>query len=86
MTTKDRRQDVRQVVNIPVDITIKGRVYHGLVENMSEGGVFVEIKGPFAIGQDVAFYFFGEMKFAIVVWVKSHGIGLKFGHWDKDGQ
>jgi len=48
---------------------------------MAEGGVFVKIKGPFSVGQDVAFYFFREMKFAIVVWVKPNGIGLKFGHW-----
>jgi Tfp pilus assembly protein PilZ len=79
MTTKERRQDVRAFVNIPVDITVQDRFYPGWVKNMATGGVFVKVKGSFSVGQDISFYFLGENQFATVIRVEPQGIGVKFG-------
>ncbi len=79
MTTKEKRQDVRASVRIPVDIIVRDRFYNGWVKNMATGGVFVKTRGVFSVGEKISFYFLGENKSARVIRIESQGIAVRFG-------
>ncbi len=65
MTAKERREFVRNPVDIPVEFIVRGRLYQGQIKNMnkggwiairdaSKGGVFVETEMAFSIGQNMS--------------------------------
>ncbi len=69
MTTKEKREHARRPLNIPVDITVQDRFYHGRVKNISKDGAFIETTGVFSVGQEISF-----------IHVDPKGFGVKFGH------
>ncbi len=79
MTTKDKRQHVRHAAHVPVDFSVQGRFYDGLITNITKGGVFIKTSGTFLVGQDISFYFGKENMGGTIVWVHAQGIGVKFG-------
>ncbi len=80
MTTKDRREFARSLVDIPVEFSVRGRFYDGLIKNISKGGVFIETSGTFSVGQEISLYFGKENIIGTIVWIGSQGVGVKFGH------
>jgi Tfp pilus assembly protein PilZ len=80
MITKERREFARSLVDIPVEFSVQGRFYDGLIKNISKGGVFIETSGTFSVGQEISLYFGKETIIGTVIWVDPKGIGLKFGH------
>ncbi len=80
MTTEDKRQHVRHAAHVPVDFSVKGRYYDGVITNISKGGVFIKTSGTFSVGQDISFNFGKENMDGTIVWVHTQGIGVKFGH------
>ena len=79
MTAQDRREFVRRPVDIPVKLSVQGRFYDGLIKNISKGGVFIEAKGTFSVGQKISFCFGKETIIGTVIWVDPKGFGVKFG-------
>jgi len=65
-----------------VDYVIEDRVYRDFVRNISEGGVFIDTRGAFCVGQEVSL----ALPFPVslkritgkVAWVGDHGIGVSF--------
>ncbi len=55
METKNRisRRFVRLKVSRPVEFATGGRIYHGLITDEGGGGVFIEVKGKFFLGNRV---------------------------------
>ena len=78
MTTKEKREHARRPLNIPVDITVQDRFYHGRLKNITKGGVFIKTGGTFSVGQDVSFYFGKEIIIGTIIRVEPQGIGVKF--------
>ncbi len=83
MTIKEKRKDVRRSVNTPVDFTVQGRFYQGLIKNKSKGGIFIDAGGPFSVGQVISVEYlvpsFGKIKkTGTIEWVGPKGIGVKF--------
>ncbi len=78
MTTKEKRERARSPVDIPVDFSVQGRFYDGVIKNISKGGVFIKTSGTFSVGQDISFYFGKENMDGTIVWVHPQGIGVKF--------
>jgi Tfp pilus assembly protein PilZ len=73
MTTKESREHVRRIVDIPIEFIAKGRLYQGQIKNMGKegwvknikkGGVFIETEMSFSIGQVISMTYssphFGE--------------------------
>ena len=78
MTTKDKRQKVRHAAHVPVDFSVQGRFYDGVIRNISKGGAFIKTSGTFSVGQDISFYFGKENMDGTIVWIHPQGIGVKF--------
>jgi Tfp pilus assembly protein PilZ len=65
-----------------VDFVIEDRVYRDFVRNISDGGVFIDTRGAFFVGQEVSL----ALPFPVslkritgkVAWVGPDGIGVKF--------
>jgi len=100
MTTKEKREQARHSVDIPVGFIVQGRLYQGQIKNMGKegwvkniktGGVFIETEMAFLIGQVISMTYssphFGEKnRIGTIIRVEPQGIGVKFGHWDKSDQ
>ncbi len=82
MTTKDKREHARSPIDIPVEFSIQGQFYYGLIKSVSKGGVFIETTGTFSVGQEISFYFGKENMDGTIIRVEPQGIGVKFGHWE----
>ncbi len=85
MTTKRKREYVRLTVNIVVEFVVQNRVYRGWIKDISEGGMFIDTKGPFSAGQDISMTYLsprglGEKRTGKVSWVTSKGIGVELYH------
>ncbi len=87
MTTKERRKHVRRSVSIPVEFTVQSNLYRGLAYNFGDGGIYIDITGPFKVGQDISIISPADQvslrseenhRPGSIVWISPHGIGVKF--------
>lgn len=53
----DYREDSRIACFLAVDYSTKDRVYQDFINNLSNGGVFIETSAPFHVGQSVSMTF-----------------------------
>ena len=100
MTNKEKREQVRRLVDIPIQFIVQSRLYQGQIKNMGnegwvknikKGGVFIETERPFSVGQVLTMtysspHFEEKNRIGTIRRVDPHGIGVKFGHWDKYDQ
>jgi len=81
---RDKRKHTRKHFFMVVDYSAEDRVYKDYIKDISAGGVFIETRTPFSIGQELSLSFplpnyqkyiktTGE-----VVRISPHGIGVKF--------
>ncbi len=81
-TPPDQRAMPRRSCFIPVDYTTNDHDYHDFIQNMSDGGLFVETRAALTVGQQIALTFSlphsnhqtritGE-----IVWVGTDGFGV----------
>jgi len=81
---KDKREHVRKPFFMVVDYSIEDRVYKDYIQNISAGGVFIETRITFTVGQAVSLSFplpnyqkyikiTGE-----IVRISPQGIGVRF--------
>ena len=64
MTTKEKREFVRGLIDILAEFIVQGRLYQGQIKNINkgritireiiEGGVFIETEMSFSIGQNIS--------------------------------
>ncbi len=78
MTTKERRDFARGLVNIPIGFIVRGRYYDGLIKDISKDGVFIETSGTVSVGQQISLYFRKETLDGTIVWINPQGLGVKF--------
>jgi uncharacterized protein (TIGR02266 family) len=87
---KDKREHQRKPFFMIVDYSTEDRVYKEYIQNISAGGLFIETRMPFSIGQEVSLSFplpnyhkyiriAGE-----VVRLSPQGIGVKFKMVNRD--
>lgn len=80
----DYREDSRIACFLPVDYSTKDRVYQDFINNLSNGGVFIETSAPFQVGQSVSLTFSVpslNKTFKIsgsIVRTEQDGIGVQF--------
>jgi Tfp pilus assembly protein PilZ len=80
----DYREDSRIPCFLPVDYSTRDRVYQDFINNLSNGGVFIETSSPFGIGQGLSLIFslpsLGKTFKATgtIVRTEPDGIGVKF--------
>ena len=83
--TREKRKHPRKSCFISVDYVTQDRVYKDFIQNISRGGVFIETRAPFFVGEKVSLTFtppdhrksiktIGE-----VVRTSPQGIGVKCG-------
>ena len=82
--SKERRRHTRKSVTIDVDFASQERAYRGFIQNLSGGGVYIQISRSFYVGQDVdmIFSFPGSKENVKIVGriarVDDTGIGVEF--------
>ncbi len=100
MTTKEKREHVRRILDIPIQFIVQSRLYQGQIKNMGNegwvkkiktGGVFIETEISFSVGQVISMtysspHFEEKNRIGTILRVEPQGIGVKFGHWDKCDQ
>ena len=80
----DYREDSRIPCFLPVDYSTSDRVYQDFINNLSNGGVFIETLSPFRVGQALSLIFSVpslQKTFKIlgeIVRTEQDGIGVKF--------
>jgi Tfp pilus assembly protein PilZ len=80
----DYRADSRISCFLPVDYSTKDRVYQDFINNLSNGGVYIETSTPFHVGQGLSLTFTVpplEKTFKVggaIVRTERDGIGVKF--------
>lgn len=80
----DYRDDSRIACFLPVDYSTKDRVYQDFINNLSNGGVFIETSSPFHVGQTLSLTFSvpslsKNFKIAgTIVRSEQEGIGVQF--------
>lgn len=85
-TAASQRKRPRKACKLAVDYAISGRAYSDYVNDISAGGMFIETRDNFAVGQEMvlAFSFFKDQRpFKIngkVAWCGPTGIGVKFSN------
>jgi len=81
---EERRRHGRKPFMTVVDFTSQGRVYREFVNDISEGGVYIQASGPFSVGHDVKMIFSfpgSQDKMKItghIARVDNTGIGIAF--------
>ncbi len=94
MTSNEKREHVRRIVDISIQFIVRGRLYQGQIKNMGKegwvknikkGGVFIETEMSFSVGQVISMTYssphFGEKnRIGTIIRVEHQGIGVKFGH------
>jgi hypothetical protein len=79
-----RRKHPRKSWVAPVDYTIGDRAFKDFIKNISAGGVFIETRTPFSVGQEISMSFSStgfEEPIKIrgkIFWANMLGIGVKF--------
>ncbi|MBU0543718.1 MAG: PilZ domain-containing protein [Proteobacteria bacterium] len=82
--SKGSRRHNRKPLLIPIDYTTKHVAFKDLIKNISAGGVFIETRMPFNVGQDITMMFRLPKSRKLIqatgeiVRSDSHGIGVKF--------
>lgn len=80
----DYREDSRLSCFLPVDYSTRDRVYQDFINNLSQGGVFIETLSPFRLGQSLSLTFtitVLQKTFKIsgtIVRTEQDGIGVRF--------
>ena len=80
----DYREDSRIPCFLPVDYSAANRVYQDFINNLSNGGVFIETAAPFKAGQDISLIFTVhslQKTFKVtgtIVRTERDGIGVRF--------
>ena len=88
----DLRRFSRKPLRHATIFACQNRYYAGLTKNISKGGVFIETRNPFAIGQIVTVVISrtkiakGVMLKGKVIHTKPRGFGLKFLSLLKNGR
>ena len=54
---KEQRDDARIPCLIAVDYSTQKRVYHDFIQDLSKGGVFIETREPFRMGETISLTF-----------------------------
>jgi len=81
-----QRKHPRKTCKLTVDFAASGRAYSDYVQDISTGGMFIETRDNFSVGQEMvlAFSFFKNQRpFKIsgkVAWCGPTGIGVKFSN------
>ena len=90
ISTKGKRRHTRKPFFMVVDYSSKDRTYKDFIQNISPGGVFIETRMPFSIGQEVSLTFplpSYDKHIKItgqVVRTDEAGIGVKFNMVDEE--
>lgn len=89
---ENRRRHARRPCSIPVDYTIDGHPFKGVIEDISDGGVLLTSDGGhFLVGQDISVSFFLPLSgkhiegHGRIAWCTKKGIGARFNDMDTDG-
>ena len=88
----DLRRFTRKTFRRATIFACQNRYYAGLTKNISKGGIFIETRNPFAIGQIITLVISrtkiekGVMLKGEVVHLRPEGFGLKFLSLLKDGK
>jgi hypothetical protein len=88
----DLRRFTRKPFRRATIFACQNRYYAGLTKNISKGGIFIETRNPFAIGQIITLVISrtkigkGVMLKGEVVHLQREGFGLKFLSLLKDGR
>lgn len=86
----ERRKHPRQSWVAPVDYATEDRAFKDFTKDISTGGMFIETRTPFSIGQQITLTFSpSNSKEPIkitgqIVWTGSLGIGVKFKKPNQD--
>ena len=79
-----RRKHPRKSWLAPVDYTVEGRAFKDFIRNISAGGVFIETRTAFSVGQEISMSFSStgfEEPIKIggkIFWANMLGIGVRF--------
>ena len=87
---RDKRRHERKPFFMVVDYSTEDRVYKDYIKDISAGGIFIETRMPFSVGQELSLSFplpnyqkyikiTGE-----VIRISPHGIGVKFKMLNQD--
>ena len=79
----EKRKDIRHGCQKLADGFVKGQRFQGCIRNESKGGVFVETRGPFLMGDDVLVVYESPIGIDLrrtekIVQIDKQGIGMKF--------
>jgi Tfp pilus assembly protein PilZ len=80
----DYREDTRIPCFLPVDYSTRDRVYQDFINNLSNGGVFIETAAALNVGQDISLIFTIpslQKSFKIagkIIRTEEDGIGVRF--------
>jgi Tfp pilus assembly protein PilZ len=83
-TETERRSMTRQSCFIPVDYTVRDRVYRDFIHNLSEDGAFIRTNEPLDVGTKILMTFSGLnsqtpiKSHATIVRQDEWGVGVKF--------
>lgn len=83
-SSEDTRENIRKPYNMVVDYVVQDRFCNDFIQNISAGGMFIETRMPFLVGQDITLTFplpkdRKHVKVAGEVIRKTpQGIGVKF--------
>lgn len=82
---RERRHDIRRECSKFVEIMVQGRTYLGCIKNESKGGLFIEAKGSFGMGQDISLTYPSpvapdHIRTGKIVKIMPSGIGVKYNY------
>ncbi len=85
MHPRDRRAFVRLKISRPVEFTIWGRRFDGVMSDESAGGAFIETGGKFKEGQEINLSYLSPQGMQIqkkgsIVRVEKNGIAIRYQH------
>ena len=80
---KEKRRDIRHSLKKPIEVLLHGHSYMGDIINRSRSGIFIRIKGPFKVGEEVSVIealSIGEdqKRKAKIIRITSNGIAIAF--------
>jgi uncharacterized protein (TIGR02266 family) len=87
---RGRRKHEREPFSMVVDYSTEDRAYRDYIQNVSAGGVFIETRMPFTVGQEVslAFPLPNYQKYIKIIGevarITPQGIGVKFKMVNQD--
>lgn len=79
----EKRKDIRHRCQKFADVFVKGQRFAGCIKNESKGGLFVETRGSFLMGDDVLVVYESPIGIDLrrsgkIVKIDREGIGIKF--------